>query len=1105
MRSKNTVGYLTVVKKMPIYKKTPTKKLVQTHNQKNNYPNNTFNNSNISQEYNFLSRYMSKKKYRGVLDMTSPGNKDVLIDSDSEMPDKKGKNLENFGEDNPKKNGCTKLVIEKIESQEPKKNEEYYKFTNQKRLLSKSNTAFFPKKNIVNRNPLLRNTSIKQNKTAQKSLNNNNFESLAQSQILQKPNKPHFLYQDYINDCFKSNYQNCSATNIFNQKNGLKINKRFFNTGFSYDKNKDNSSVTKPSIDYIRVNDDGSINARDISSKIIRNDELYENENSGINSYFQDSSFQNKKHNTKFHYIYKYRNNNVKLNKNISEESKKCSLYDNYLDLIKMNTFSNLSKMNSSNATKVILYPGFNEKLVKIQSAWRGAYVRELMSFYWNLENFKNITNKVINNHLYDYFIEFINKINNCKFKKIQKFSRNGGKNTRKKYELIINDNKDSKMLEEYKKALNQKEEDYENLLKNYNSLVERCTELQQLVNDNKLDNNKNKKMTWKQSNIDSNNNEIKLKDIKNEIIINDANIMEDNKLRKIKVNRNPKLIEVQRTVTIQLNDIIPNNEITSKALNNYYDHFISNLNIINENQFIIEKIQKNNSPLQVSNYELSLINKNIKKKILNRILKIESFDILTKQKQKSAILEISQGEEISLIYNKIENPSTSQIYHSNSINLLSNKTLIRAINIICNNESLSLINNKIIPLQEMHHIDSISLITNKIISLNKINKTESISIINNSEADTNKKKYELFEENQLNSNIEIKGKEKPKTFNNCIIANQDNNIHIQFPKQFNKALISLNNEISILINAVHANKINLIDLLNKENITQFTIEKINKNNDNKILIVVENERFSLDCNKRFDYNIEKRDEIYLNNQKLNIEFIVINDNNLFIENIKKKTCDKITEITEELNRIEPNNHYELIFEGIVNLNEDITNINNNKGQNIIINKQEISYNSKGQIDKEILDNNILNNNKNYNINNEIDKCDGLEINPYEIKRTKNNINNIFISYENKIEMLNCKHAIFTEKAKKNMMKIILPIRLKSTLRDFIRRNTFPLLINNLRKIALSSHFKKAENKKSEIKATFNNYIIYKWNRALYSLCKEFINNKSIILDKIKK
>ena len=66
----------------------------------------------------------------------------------------------------------------------------------------------------------------------------------------------------------------------------------------------------------------------------------------------------------------------------------------------------------------------------------------------------------------------------------------------------------EEKTLEEYKTALNQKEEDYDNLLKNYNALVERCTELQDLVNRNKSDDKKN----WSSSKKSENDNSLKKK-----------------------------------------------------------------------------------------------------------------------------------------------------------------------------------------------------------------------------------------------------------------------------------------------------------------------------------------------------------------------------------------------------------------------------------------------------------------------------------------------------------------------------------------------------------------------------------------------------------------
>jgi hypothetical protein len=66
------------------------------------------------------------------------------------------------------------------------------------------------------------------------------------------------------------------------------------------------------------------------------------------------------------------------------------------------------------------------------------------------------------------------------------------------------------------------------------------------------------------------------------------------------------------------------------------------------------------------------------------------------------------------------------------------------------------------------------------------------------------------------------------------------------------------------------------------------------------------------------------------------------------------------------------------------------------------------------------------------------------------------------------MDVLNSKNDIFTEKAKRNMMKIILPIRLKSTLREYIRKNIYPFLISNLKKIALSISSVKSDDNENE-------------------------------------
>ena len=268
--------------------------------------------------------------------------------------------------------------------------------------------------------------------------------------------------------------KNIHNNNEYNYNN----NKKFYNTGFTYSsqsgskifKNKDSTLITKSPADYIRSIEDISpnLNSRD---NVSNNYKMYENDNeSGVNQYIQESIYPDKKNDTRFYYIHKDKSNKIVRNRNISEESKKSTLYENYKDLIKLNTFSKLN--NKKAISKFILYPGFKEKLIKIQSAWRGAYVRELMSFYWNLTDFKDKLNKVLNNHIHDYLLDFINALSNYKIMKKKNILNNIQIKSKARKQKYYNA-KEKENIDEYKRALRQKEEDYDNLLKNYNSLVE--------------------------------------------------------------------------------------------------------------------------------------------------------------------------------------------------------------------------------------------------------------------------------------------------------------------------------------------------------------------------------------------------------------------------------------------------------------------------------------------------------------------------------------------------------------------------------------------------------------------------------------------------------
>jgi hypothetical protein len=321
-------------------------------------------------------------------------------------------------------------------------------------------------------------------------------------------------------------------------------------------------------------------------------------------------------------------------------------------------------------------------------------------------------------------------------------------------------------------------------------------------------------------------------------------------------------------------------------------------------------------------------------------------------------------------------------------------------------------------------------------VSVNKNNNNE-ITILK-------VKKPELIQENQKNLNTEIKGIENDelKIFKDCVVNEHKNNINIiQVNEQDNPKKDIILNIVSeeIKFDIIENNKSNK----EKEKRTKRKLKNKNKEKEK------EKEKEKIDSDKNKELVIEKKEDIILverNKLKKFDEMIMIDNNNtLLLKSSKKKKKDEITEITEELNKIEPNNHYELIFEGIIlDLNQKLENIQKEKENKI--------------------------NNKTYNENNEIEKGEGLGINSMEMKRTKNNVNNDSISYESKMGVINSKDDIFSENAKRNMMKIILPIRLKSTLREYVRKNIYPLLISNLKKIALSiNSIKSDDNEKDSI------------------------------------
>ena len=350
-------------------------------------------------------------------------------------------------------------------------------------------------------------------------------------------------------------------------------------------------------------------------------------------------------------------------------------------------------------------------------------------------------------------------------------------------------------------------------------------------------------------------------------------------------------------------------------------------------------------------------------------------------------------------------------------------------------------------------------------------------------------------------------------------------------------------------------NKIFMIESqkgFNYENKKLFDIQdlSVDKNNDlnifgykpNKENKVKENNFF---INERFPIVGQIKAENKQENENKELLLLISNQNNIMIKKEEKNRCDKTTETTKEHinNLIKPNKNSELLFKGIKKLNKDKKEQIFKKENNFIeIKKKEnvpvfIKENNSIEIKKKenvpvfIKENNFIefkpiNIDKkvvNYNLINEIEKGDALEINPYEIKRTK--ISNK-ISPQNNIEVF-ASYNLFTEKSKNNLTKIIFPIRLKKVFIQYMKKIYFPELINQLRKISLLyaliqikkkyetkmkkislkklkekamllklRKYFKVEMDKYEIKKMIRKYVYKKWNQGLLDLSKIIINNK---------
>ena len=682
------------------------------------------------------------------------------------------------------------------------------------------------------------------------------------------------------------------------------------------------------------------------------------------------------------------------------------------------------------------------KNVCKIQSLWKGKCARKLISYYWNLSIFNDILKSVVANHSKK---KLLNKIKLIKNKKDILYDKK-----------LDDYNKIKKDFEELKRNSTKKNKDYDKLLEKYNSIVKKFDELKKKNDDNekiisKSNTKSNKNTDNKSKIIEINNNYFQINNNNKKIQKFDDIIKEKKEEFNIISNNNQDnniKLRAQKPKKQDENNNQRKSFFENGTQLDWKDYIedLSNLEIVNNGQFMIDKKEVNNQD--------------------NKNKSLPKYEIIKYN------LEL-------VTHNKTENPKLLKIFINKPFSILANS-------IKSNQQS------------------TIGLDNESLIISNNYENTTNLSTKENKENN----KLNLSLENQKNLNIEIKGIVKEKTLlKEYIIEQQKNDMKIiggEKHKLFNKESLIKKSNISMNILSQRESLKEIDKHINKnedikkndenfENYANYKYEKDDKGKKtNKNIEIYENERFfflnsDINNKKNLD-NIgnlisdNKENNSLLNKDKKfkNIDELLICDNdNLNIEGKKVKKCDKITEISNEINIIEPDNHYELIFNSTNVKKENEENENNIKTEfeneinieNFIQNENKIGKENKVILKKsqqfEIInkiENNIpgiitkstenkFSKNINYNLVNEIEKGDALEINPFEMRRTQNNNDNIFISNENKIEFLNNKESIYNDKAKKNLMRIILPIKMKSIIREMVKKIAYKYLMHNLKEM----------------------------------------------------
>ena len=384
-----------------------------------------------------ITTALNKKKYQGRIDLNVPGNKDVITDSDSEEHYVKEDSIKKINKNMLKQNGCANLIIKKIESQAPQRNEEYYKFTNQKKIFA-NNDPIYGTRTLINRNHKIINQERPLYIQTDQNIYNNN------DNVYYNNNDKIIQTDSNLRNKVKQILQ---GDNNYHFNSTVDLRQINYNPRQKPEQVYEINQSPNQQIDY-----ESSADAEQGSSSYVYYPSKKKIINSGrkINNNYKENEFSSQSISN---------NEEPYIKKNLEIKTQKLRGKNNFKIPTNRPTINELINLNYNNKGFSVLQNKFNQKLiknvVKIQSNWRGYFKRETIKNNKNLITFivflvENIKNK--------YMEHIASVFNEIKYLKVRSEKNENYDDLLKDYNLLLNEyNKIEKELNRIKKIKTQK------------------------------------------------------------------------------------------------------------------------------------------------------------------------------------------------------------------------------------------------------------------------------------------------------------------------------------------------------------------------------------------------------------------------------------------------------------------------------------------------------------------------------------------------------------------------------------------------------------------------------------------------------------------------